>query len=63
MRLLYLPHIPISSSDIEDLINELPPAFLLLGDMNAKHELWGEITNEKGPNIFELLSNSDIYLN
>ena len=32
----------IDSADIEDLIAQLPPPFILLGDFNAHHPLWGD---------------------
>lgn len=60
---IYLPHIPIQQSDIESLIVQLPRPFLLLGDMNARHHLWGEnIINEKGQIFENLITSSNISL-
>ena len=52
---LYLPHIPVTKNDISQLINQLNPPFLLLGDMNARSPIWGcHDRNDKGQ-IFEQL--------
>ena len=60
---LYIPHIVVTQNELENLINQLPEPFLLLGDMNARHHLWGEpIDNDRG-NIFEnLLLSSNLSL-
>lgn len=50
---LYLPHIPVNQRDIEHLIDQLPPPFILLGDMNAHSPIWGSNrTNQRG-DVFE----------
>lgn len=50
---LYLPHVPVTKQDITQLIDQLRPPYLILGDMNARSPVWGNIdTNEKGK-IFE----------
>ena len=60
---IYLPHVTIQQSDIENLIQQLPRPFLLLGDMNARHHLWGEsVNNEKGQIFENLITNCDISL-
>ena len=60
---LYLPHDTLQLSDLENLVNQLPPPFLLLGDMNARSPLWGEpITNTKGRILENLLLRTDISL-
>lgn len=39
---LYLPpSVRVVQRQPEDLINQLPPTFLLLGDFSAHHFLWG----------------------
>ena len=39
---IYLPGaIGFTNSDLQNLINQLPPPFLLLGDFNAHNPLWG----------------------
>ena len=47
---LYLPpNQPVSQEDIVNLINQLPDPFIIAGDLNARHPLWGDITaNPKG---------------
>ena len=61
---LYLsPSLPVRKNDITDLIAQLPEPFLLLGDMNARHSLWGEPTNNPKGNLFEeLLIEEDLAL-
>jgi len=52
---LYLPFINVDKQDIDNLLNQLPEPFLLLGDMNAKSPLWGcNVTDDRG-RIFEQL--------
>ena len=50
---VYLP--PSSPNDarkLDNLINQLPKPFILMGDFNSHHSLWGcTDTNEKGRNI------------
>jgi len=62
---LYLPHIPVSLREIEDLVRQLPTPFLLLGDMNAKSTMWGGETTDQRGHIFEqlLLNHSLCILN
>lgn len=38
------PNENITNHQISQLINQLPPPFLLLGDFNGKHTLWGNTT-------------------
>ena len=50
-------------SDLQNLIDQLPSPFILMGDFNAKHALWGESTCDRWGNLFEqLLDNNDIVL-
>lgn len=49
--------------DVVDLTRQLPTPFLLLGDMNSKHPLWGgeNVIQDQHGSIFEqLLINEDI---
>ena len=58
---IYLPHITVAQNELETLINQLPEPFLLLGDMNARHHLWGEpVDNDKGRIFENILLTSDI---
>ena len=50
-------------SDLQNLIDQLPKPFILMGDFNAKHTLWGESHCDRWGNIIEeLLDNNDITL-
>ena len=44
---IYLPHIDVEKNDILNLLQQLPEPFLLLGDMNDRHHLWGEETDNQ----------------
>ena len=60
---LYLPHIPITQDQINDLVNQLPTPFLLVGDMNEKNPLWHQnITDNKGKLIEYLLNHYNVSL-
>ena len=58
---LYLPpNKPATTQQLIDLIQQLPPPFLILGDFNARHPLWGDsIINNKG-NVIESLLNAGL---
>ena len=61
---LYLPHVEVTVQEIQSLIDQLSPPFLILGDMNARSPIW-ENNNTSGTNskgrIFEhLLYNNNI---
>ena len=60
---LYLPHVPVTREEIHHLISQLPSPFLVLGDMNARHEFWGEpLNNDKGNIIHDIILSSNISL-
>ena len=61
---LYLdPSTDVSYTDLEDLIGQLAPPFIILGDLNAHNSLWGStLTNNKGRLIERLLTEHDISL-
>ena len=61
---LYLPpSIPVTTHELESLISQLPPPFLLLGDFNAHSQLWGcRNTDGRGLMFEELFSNLDLCL-
>ena len=50
---LYLPHVPVNQQDINNLLQQLPSPFLLLGDMNAKSFLWGSDLSDTRGRLFE----------
>ena len=63
---LYLPpNDNISRQALEHLLAQLPRPVILLGDMNARHSLWGDSThNARGTMFAKLLEESDmVFLN
>ncbi|MEL7340032.1 MAG: endonuclease/exonuclease/phosphatase family protein, partial [Bacteroidota bacterium] len=53
---IYLsPSLIIQEKDITEILDQLPQPYLLLGDMNARHSLWGEEINNTKGNLFENL--------
>lgn len=59
---LYIhPNENITSQDLLNLINQLPQPFIILGDFNAKHPLWGNReTDRHGRVIEQILMDPDI---
>ena len=59
---LYLPpNRNVSYDEMVDLIRQLPQPFLLLGDMNSRHPLWGDVlSNAKGDMIASVIENEDV---
>ena len=51
---VYLPHhnhFNFNPKDLQDLIDQLPSSFILMGDFNGHHTLWGcEEVNITGHN-------------
>ena len=55
------PTEPISTDQITQLTDQLPTPFLLVGDFNARSELWGDtVTNGRGTRIEHLLSTTEL---
>ena len=53
----------ISKQQLLNLMNQLPRPFILIGDLNARHEAWGDSTNNThGRVIQDLLLSSEFYL-
>ena len=61
---LYLPpNDPFLLSDIQNLIDELPSPFLILGDFNAHNPLWGgDKADSKGEQIEDLINSNAVNL-
>ena len=59
---LYLPpSLDFDLHDLQSLVDQLPVPFLLLGDFNAHHSLWGsENLDNKGKVIEDLLDKNDV---
>ncbi|MEL7079607.1 MAG: endonuclease/exonuclease/phosphatase family protein, partial [Cyanobacteria bacterium J06582_2] len=51
--------------DLQALINQLPPPFVLMGDFNSRHTLWGESSCDRWGGLIEQLldTNNLILLN
>ena len=61
---LYLPsNDNMLREDIIQLIRQLPQPFLILGDFNCRHPLWGDVlSNTRGNMIASLIENEDVGL-
>ena len=59
---LYLPpsHV-ISERDLSDLFRQLPSPFLILGDFNGRHQMWGDVvSNQRGNMLANFIEKEDI---
>ena len=57
------PNERITATKIVQLINQLPSPFIIVGDFNARSDLWGDsLTNSHGRVIQDVLSTTDICL-
>ena len=55
------PNETLESNNLYNLIDQLPRPFLLVGDFNARSDVWGDnTTNPHGRKIEDLLINNDI---
>ena len=61
---LYLPpNNPVSYDDMVELIHQLPQPFIILGDVNGRHPLWGDVlSNSRGDLFSSLIENEDLGL-
>ena len=61
---IYLPpNDHVSYEELIRLIHQLPKPFLLLGDFNSRHPMWGDIlANAKGNLIASVVENEDVAL-
>ena len=59
---IYLPpNEAVAYEDLTNLLEQLPRPFLLLGDVNGRHPLWGDtVSNTKGNLFNSLIENEDI---
>ena len=58
---IYLPFVPFTENEINDLISQLPRPFLLLGDFNSRSQVWGDtVTNPRGNIIERVILNNEI---
>ena len=61
---VYLPpSAKLSKSELDNLSHELPEPFIILGDMNGHHSLWGcSDRNERGEILEDFISSNDLCL-
>ncbi|GFY57343.1 hypothetical protein TNIN_178471 [Trichonephila inaurata madagascariensis] len=61
---IYLPpNAPLNFRELQELIDQLPSPFILLGDFNAHHLLWGcQDVNSRGKVVERLLTELDLTL-
>ena len=57
------PQEPLVYQDLLDLVSELPRPFVLNGDLNSRHTLWGDtVCNQHGRVMERLLMSTDLCL-
>ena len=57
------PSMTFCSEDFINLINQLPKPFLILGDLNGRHPLWGDIVSDRrGNQLFSIVEDEDVGL-
>ena len=55
------PRYQLGNRELNDLLDQLPSPFILLGDMNAHNITWGNSdTNSKGDKLEKLISDYDL---
>jgi hypothetical protein len=60
---IYSLAIPVSSANLTNLIAQLPPPLILLGDFNAKNFLWGAaLTDEGGRLVSDVCAGFDLII-
>ena len=61
---LYLPpSVTIDFSAFADLLTKLPRPFLILGDFNCRHTLWGDtVVNTRGRLLESFITNHNLFL-
>ena len=51
---------PIELFDLQNVIDQLPSPFILMGDFNGHHTLWGcEDVNNRGQQLEDLILKND----
>ena len=63
---VYLPprnHFNFNPKDLQSVIDQLPSPFILMGDFNGHHTLWGcEDVNNRGQQLEDLILKNDLIL-
>ena len=56
-------HFNFNPKDLQDLIDQLPSPFILMGDFNCHHTLWGCVdVNNRGQQLEDLILKNDLIL-
>lgn len=57
------PEATVSHQDLENLVEQIPPPFILMGDFNAHNPLWGgKQLDAKGKKMEKLINENDLCL-
>ena len=57
------PNMTFCTEDFISLLHQLPKPFLLLGDLNGRHPLWGDIVSDRrGNQLFSIIEDEDVGL-
>ena len=57
------PHDAINESEINNILQQLPTPFILLGDFNSHNTMWGcSSTNHKGKTLENIINNNNLCL-
>ena len=59
---VYLPHVPVAYEDLQSLVQQLEPPFIVMGDMNSRSALWCDVGNERSRLFERLLIEEDIVI-
>ena len=63
MQHLYFPTETLTKRSLEQLVNQLPHPFLLVGDFNARNPAWGDsLTNSHGRVIQDFILTTEFSL-
>ena len=63
VSLYYSPSVPIDYTGLAQLLSDLPPPILLLGDFNCRNPLWGDsVLNAPGRLLEDFLLTRDLYI-
>ena len=56
------PRSKIVEKDLDEIVNQLPTPFLLLGDFNGHNFIWGSDVNDKGRIIENFINKNNLYI-
>ena len=57
------PDLRLLAAELEGLLAQLPPPYIIMGDFNAHSPLWGNTnTNQRGNAVEAFITKTDVYL-